>query len=106
MNASTSGLPPAGHFAVSPDGRRLAVELSPDGTRATVALLDPGRRTRDLWSIDLVRGGDINLWVLPFAGDRKPFAFLRSQFGELRGRFSPDSRWVTYSSNESGQIEV
>ena len=49
-------------------------------------------------------GNDI--WVLPMFGDRKPMPYLRTQAGEFSGRFSPDGRWVAYSSRESGQREV
>jgi Tol biopolymer transport system component len=50
------------------------------------------------------RGND--LFVLPLTGDRKPFPFLQTRFSESDGRFSPDGRWVAYSSNESGKNEV
>jgi Tol biopolymer transport system component len=49
-------------------------------------------------------GNDI--WVLPIAGDRKPFPFLQTRFDERRAQFSPDGQWVAYQSNESGQHEV
>ena len=48
----------------------------------------------------------LDLFVLPLFGDRKPFPFLQTQFNESSGRFSPDGRWVAYSSNESGRYEV
>jgi Tol biopolymer transport system component len=47
-----------------------------------------------------------DLWVLPLSGDRKPFPFLRTEFNEQYGRFSPDGRWVAYSSDESGRDEI
>jgi len=31
---------------------------------------------------------------------------LQTEFDERHGRFSPDGRWVAYSSNESGRDEV
>jgi Tol biopolymer transport system component len=48
----------------------------------------------------------LDLWVLPLFGDRKPFPFLQTQFNEINSRFSPDGRWIAYSSNESGRYEV
>ena len=39
---------------------------------------------------------------MPLEGDRKPFVFLKTNFDERRGTFSPDERWVAYQSNESG----
>jgi Tol biopolymer transport system component len=46
------------------------------------------------------------LWVLPVAGDRKPIPFIKTTFGVTHGQFSPDGRWVAYSSNESGKWEI
>jgi Tol biopolymer transport system component len=46
------------------------------------------------------------LWVLPIGGDKKPFPFLRTEFNERSGQFSPDGRWVAYSSDESGRDEI
>ena len=39
-------------------------------------------------------------------GDKKPFLFLSTEFNEYSARFSPDGRWVTYNSNESGRDEI
>ncbi|MDD1679965.1 MAG: hypothetical protein LUO93_12375, partial [Methanomicrobiales archaeon] len=47
-----------------------------------------------------------DLWVLPLAGERKPIPFLRTEFIERDARFSPDGRWIAYSSDESGNDEV
>jgi hypothetical protein len=49
-----------------------------------------------------------DIWVLPTEGAAagKPIPFLRSQFNELFGQLSPDSHWMAYTSDESGQREV
>jgi len=47
-----------------------------------------------------------DIWVLPMTGDRKPVPFLKTPFHEAWARFSPDMRWVTYVSNESGSPQV
>lgn len=47
-----------------------------------------------------------DLWVLPVTGDRKPIPFLRTEFNESQGQFSPDGHWVAYTSDESGKSEV
>jgi len=36
----------------------------------------------------------------------KPTVFLQTAFDETDGRFSPDGRFVAYSSDESGRVEV
>jgi serine/threonine protein kinase len=45
-------------------------------------------------------------WVLPLEGIKAPRAVARTRFGEGSMKFSPDSRWVAYSSDESGRPEV
>jgi dipeptidyl aminopeptidase/acylaminoacyl peptidase len=48
----------------------------------------------------------MDLWILPLAGDRQPREYLTSDFSEVQGRLSPDGRWLAYISNESGRYEV
>jgi len=48
----------------------------------------------------------IDLWILPMTGDRVPFPYLESPFEEAHSQFSPDGKWVAYTSNESGRSEV
>jgi Tol biopolymer transport system component len=48
-------------------------------------------------------GGDPDLWVLPVEGDKRPVAYVKSA---TEGRFSPDTRFVAYSSNVSGKNEI
>lgn len=43
---------------------------------------------------------------MPLEGDRTPKVLLKTEFEERRGQFSPDGKWFTYTSNESGQNEV
>jgi Tol biopolymer transport system component len=48
-----------------------------------------------------------DIWVLPMEGaERKPLPLVRSPFNELHGQLSPDSHWMVYTSDESGQREV
>ena len=48
-----------------------------------------------------------DLWVLPMTGDdRKPRPYLQTDFQESQARFSPDSRFVVFTSNASGTTEV
>src|SRR6185503_11871023 len=46
------------------------------------------------------------LWVLPLARERKATRYLDSPFNQHQARFSPDGRWVAYTSDESGRNEV
>lgn len=48
-----------------------------------------------------------DLWVLPLtAGDHRPELYLKIEFNETQGRFSPDSRFVAYASDASGRNEI
>jgi Tol biopolymer transport system component len=51
-----------------------------------------------------------DLWILPIEpssnGERKPIPFLVTQADESFGQFSPDGKWIAYSSDESGRREV
>jgi Tol biopolymer transport system component/predicted Ser/Thr protein kinase len=110
----------------SPDGERIGFMSirggSPDlyqrsstgaGTEEPLHASERGKYTND-WSPDgrflLFRAVDaksnLELWSLPLGGDRKPTPFLRSPFGVSHGQFSPDGRWVAYTSNESGRWEI
>ncbi len=47
-----------------------------------------------------------DIWRLPLQGDRKPVPFLQTPAIEQHTQLSPDGRWLTYGSNESGRSEV
>jgi eukaryotic-like serine/threonine-protein kinase len=47
-----------------------------------------------------------DIWVLPLFGNREPFPYLQTKFGEWNPIFSPDGHWVAYQSDESGNSEV
>jgi eukaryotic-like serine/threonine-protein kinase len=69
---------------------------SPDGKVLLYGGLDPKTK----W----------DLWILPDplgkSGISKPYPFLVTQFNEFYGQFSPDGKWIAYSSDESGRYEV
>lgn len=46
-----------------------------------------------------------DLWVLDMT-DRKPTRLTNTDFDEWRTRISPDGRWITYVSDESGRRET
>ncbi len=48
---------------------------------------------------------DSDLWVYSVAG-RTAAPILNSRFNERAGQFSPDGRWMVYSSDESGKEEI
>ena len=46
------------------------------------------------------------LWILPLFGDHKPFPLVQSQFDIADAAFSPDCKWMAFTSNDPGQPEV
>ena len=51
-------------------------------------------------------GPSRDLWTLPLSGDGKAERFVATPFLEDHGKFSPDGRWIAYTSNASGRNEV
>jgi dipeptidyl aminopeptidase/acylaminoacyl peptidase len=111
----------------SPDGGRMAFSITgglyrkdASGGGQEEVLLKKGSNPRALsdWSRDgrfllyteddpKTRG---DLWILPDplgkSGGGTPVPFLRTEFIESQGQFSPDGRWIAYVSNETSQPEV
>lgn len=67
-------------------------DWSPDGATLVFGRLDP-RTKYDLWRVSVRAGG-------------APEPVVRSDASEVDGRFSPDGKWLAYSSDESGTWEV
>jgi eukaryotic-like serine/threonine-protein kinase len=71
---------------------QIATSWSPDGSAIAFAHQD----TKTGWDI----------WILPLSGDRKPYPLLVTSANEQSGRFSPDGKWLSYVSDESGRAEL
>jgi Tol biopolymer transport system component len=48
----------------------------------------------------------INLWVLPTSGDAKPRVLVQNGFANVQAQFSPDSRYIAYTTNEQGSYQI
>jgi Tol biopolymer transport system component len=109
----------------TPDGKRVAFESNDSGALNIFWQLADGsggleRLTTSpninapvSWSPDgqLLAFGEINIttgqniWILRMK-DRKALPFHRTGSNENEPRFSPDGRWLAYTSDESGRVEV
>ncbi|MDQ6700798.1 MAG: hypothetical protein M3Z36_11520, partial [Acidobacteriota bacterium] len=111
----------------SPDGKRIVFGSSRGGTqnlflKASNGSGDEERITPPLagqryapydWSRDgryilFTRRGATtgpDLWIFNL-NDRQSVPFLNTKFTESQGQFSPDVRWVAYSSDASGRYEI
>jgi len=110
----------------SPDGSRVLLDgfkgrtgiylMNSNGAGGTEPLLPGETSDPQLWPTSWSRDGRFilfvrgnawnttqNIWVLPLGVDRKPRLFIENAFD---GQFSPDGRWVSYSSIESRKIDV
>ena len=89
------------------------------GEPRPVTRLDPGRgenshRPDDLspdgrWLLFetwMETGDQGDLWLLPLEGPREPRPWLKTSSVESSAAFSPDGRYVAYSSDQSGRDEV
>jgi Tol biopolymer transport system component len=48
----------------------------------------------------------IDLWTLEMTGERTASALIESPFRKETPKFSPDGRWIAYSSNEGGDSQI
>jgi Tol biopolymer transport system component len=77
----------------------IPYSFSPDGK--TLAYYETNSETGfDIWSLSL----DLSDADHPKPGKSEPF--LRTPANELRPAFSPDGRWIAYTSDESGRYEI
>ena len=116
----------AHHAAWSPEGERIVFSSNrlgglalfmtrADGAGSAEPVL-PGEKSFVYiadWSRDghyllyqIERGGNQDLEVLRLDADRKSQIFVGSPAKEIQGQFSPDGKWIAYTSDESGSPEV
>jgi Tol biopolymer transport system component len=72
------------------DGVEIATSWSSDGKFLLFQSQSPGA----------------DIFALPIEAESKPIPFANTRFTEASAQFSPDSRWVAYSSDETGRTEV
>jgi hypothetical protein len=114
----------------SPDGRTILFasgapfnlfRIPADGSGAEERILKSETRQTPLdWSKDgrlilyseTAQDTGSHLWTLEVTPDGKPQPgaqpqpYIRGPFNQTAGRFSSDTRWVAYQSNESGKADV
>lgn len=111
----------------SPDGSRVLFgsnrfggldlyTMRHDGAGTESLLLRSADRVTQIptdWSLDgrlilydVDHHGQGDLWTLPVSATESAGPFLETSANESQGQFSPDLKWVAYTSDESGAYEV
>jgi len=109
----------------SPDGRWIAYGADPgqgvnlyrrsvagDTRDEQLTFLTRTTVRPDDWMEDVLvyeetaQGKGWDLWYVPLSAPRKPVPFLQTEFSEVQGHLSPNGRWLAYTSDESGALEV
>jgi len=110
----------------SPDGSRVYFSSSRDGNYGVYAKdVDGAGEVELIYAGDrdvfpngispdgkilvlLATGGDTSadIWLLPVEQGAEPSVFRQTEFTEGVGMVSPDGRWLSYNSDESGNFEV
>ena len=110
----------------SPDGKRIAYAANSDArfrvyvkeasgaggpqllysSNENAAPYDWSRDGHTLLYRTVPPNGIVSLGALSLIGERKATAVSPSSFNHATARLSPDGRWVSYFSNESGAFEV
>jgi Tol biopolymer transport system component len=67
--------------------------FSPDGTLLALNVFRPGATAQDVWTVGTALGS-------------RPTPLISTPAVESGGAFSPDGRWLAYTSDESGRNEV
>ena len=112
----------------SPDGKQIAFESNRKGTYQIYWKPANGVGSEELlfespnskWPLDWSRDGRFllyhedagpktgpDIWALSMTGgERKPIVVSNTPFAERTGQISPDSRFVAYDTDESGQLQI
>jgi Tol biopolymer transport system component len=110
----------------SPDGSRIIFTSNRGGVYDLYQKASNGTGTEELlykssegkgptsWSPDgrfliyysLGQPTHVKLLAVSGPADRAPVSVVDPQFTSITARFSPDGRWIAYTSNESGKNEV
>jgi len=80
-----------GELLLADHRRKVATSWSPDGNYLVYHALTPGLA----WDIEAYS-----------VRDKKVIPLVNTPALELHGQVSPDGRWLAYSSNESGRVEI
>jgi serine/threonine-protein kinase len=89
-------------FRRAADGTGTAEPLTPDLNVGFPSAVSPDG-TRVVFSVG---GGLVDVMMLTLDKDRRVQPLVQTSSAERNGEISPDGRWLTYESNNSGQFQI
>jgi eukaryotic-like serine/threonine-protein kinase len=101
-SARSGGVPDLYDTSVSIVGEDRLLFKNADGAQPWS--VSPDGRTALVMSVSAATKGD--LWLLPLGNKPSAAPFRRSAFDEEEAQFSPDGKWVAFSSDDTGRQEV
>lgn len=90
-------------WSMPSDRSASAERLTDVGRMQSASSWSPDGKALVFTQVSLQTGPDIFVMSPP---DRTPRPFVETKFAEGAARFSPDGRWISYVSNESGRNEI
>jgi serine/threonine-protein kinase len=100
-------------FSSDRDGELNLFRKPADGSGEAERLTDSDKPLwASSWSSDgkllagMVVDDGFDIWVMSLEDGGEPEPFLATPFSEQFPQFSPNQRWIAYTSNESGRLEV
>ena len=109
----------------SPDGNTIVFDSARNGKVDLYTRPANGSRQEELlyhddldkypgnWSSDgkyivyeTIANSRIAIWVMPMFGDHKPFSFVQEKYNARFPAFSPDTKWMAFTSFEAGHPQV
>ncbi len=93
-------------FSSTVDGVGDAEQLSPSPYNQYVGSWSPDGMRFAFIQTKPDTYNDYDIWILSMDGAHSAQPFLETSFGEMSPEFSPNGRWLAYTSNETGRHEV
>jgi Tol biopolymer transport system component len=89
----------------SPFAERELLSKLPESRGSTACVSDWSRDGRFILYEHAALKTRSDLWAVSLEGDKTPFPVVDGPASESGGRFSPDGRWVSFVSDESGGMD-
>jgi serine/threonine protein kinase len=103
------------YYTANPDGISRVYRKDLGGAREVELVLDLGVDVR-IWDISPdgeqlllsipEEGTGLDLWVADLTGQREPRLLVQTAGIDAAARFSPDGRWISYWSTETGSGQI